>query len=91
MSAKTSLAVAISSRYFGDTGMFLAPRSSSVYDVIIVGAGLTGLSAARELKALQPNARVKILEAKDEVGGRIRAAAMKTAEGEAPMDMGEFP
>lgn len=38
-----------------------------IFDVVIVGAGLTGLSAARELKKNAPEARVKLLEARDEV------------------------
>ncbi|KAK5970818.1 hypothetical protein GCK32_002989, partial [Trichostrongylus colubriformis] len=59
---------------------------SDEYDVVIVGAGLTGLSAARELKKLAPKARVKLLEARDQVGGRIRARTMRTAEGEASLD-----
>lgn len=35
--------------------------------MIIVGAGLTGLSAARELKTTMPSARVKLLEGRDQV------------------------
>ncbi|PIO64220.1 amine oxidase [Teladorsagia circumcincta] len=53
------------------------------YDVIIVGAGLTGLTAAREIRKAIPGARVGLLEARDQVGGRVRAASMSTAEGEA--------
>ncbi|VDO91686.1 unnamed protein product [Heligmosomoides polygyrus] len=63
-------------------------RRKPVYDVIIVGAGLTGLSAARELKTTMPSARVKLLEGRDQVGGRIRARSMKTTEGDTLMDTG---
>ncbi|RCN52206.1 hypothetical protein ANCCAN_01638, partial [Ancylostoma caninum] len=59
-----------------------------IFDVVIVGAGLTGLTAARELKKKAPEARIKLLEARDEVGGRIRAKTMKTSEGEALVDTG---
>ncbi|HKG95260.1 MAG TPA: NAD(P)/FAD-dependent oxidoreductase [Gemmatimonadaceae bacterium] len=39
------------------------------HDVIVIGAGVAGLSAARELR--RAGARVLVLEARDRVGGRI--------------------
>jgi monoamine oxidase len=41
-----------------------------IYDLIIVGAGITGLSAARYLSKHNPEIKFKILEARDRVGGR---------------------
>lgn len=42
-------------------------------DVIVVGAGLSGLMAAREILKLDETASVEILEARDRVGGRMFA------------------
>lgn len=44
------------------------------YDVIVVGAGLSGLTAAVELE--QAGKRVLILEARERLGGRILAASV---------------
>lgn len=38
--------------------------------VVVVGGGLSGLSAAEELLKQQPNLDVTVLEAMDRVGGR---------------------
>ncbi|MFE0426710.1 flavin monoamine oxidase family protein [Streptomyces sp. NPDC058953] len=43
---------------------------TSAYDTIVVGAGLAGVTAARELRA--QGRRTLLLEAGDRVGGRIR-------------------
>ena len=42
-------------------------------DVIVVGAGLSGLMAARKILKLHETALVVILEARDRVGGRMFA------------------
>jgi monoamine oxidase len=39
-------------------------------DVLVVGAGISGLVAARELSAASPDLRVLVVEARDRVGGR---------------------
>lgn len=41
-------------------------------DIIIIGAGLSGLSAAYYLQQKLPDLTVKVLEASDAVGGRVR-------------------
>src|SRR6478672_8707550 len=47
----------------------LGSRAASRSDVIVVGAGLAGLTAAYELK--RAGFDVKVLEARDRVGGRV--------------------
>jgi monoamine oxidase len=61
----------------------IAPRVRAADpDVIVVGAGLAGLAAARELMRL--GHRVLVLEARDRVGGRVWTRSL----GGAPVDMG---
>lgn len=46
------------------------PEENAVYDAILVGAGLAGLTCAKHLAAA--GKRVRLLEASDGVGGRVR-------------------
>jgi len=53
------------------------------YDVIIVGAGMSGLTAAKELRRGHADINVLILEATDRIGGRAR-----TLKDGPPIDLG---
>eukprot|EP00978_Attheya_sp_CCMP212_P020999 scaffold60807_cov62-Attheya_sp.AAC.4 len=44
--------------------------SSGLFDVIVIGGGLSGLAAAQKILAEQPQTKVRVLEARDRVGGR---------------------
>jgi monoamine oxidase len=48
-------------------------RSPDMVDVIVVGAGFSGLMAARKIMKLHEDASVVVLEARDRVGGRMYA------------------
>lgn len=43
---------------------------SSHFDVIIIGAGLSGVCAAYHLKKTCPNKSVLVLEGRDRIGGK---------------------
>ena len=47
------------------------PSSASQTDVVVVGAGFAGLSAARAL--VRQGRKVVVLEARDRVGGRVKS------------------
>lgn len=53
------------------------------YDVIIVGAGMSGLTAAKELRRGNPDIKVLILEATHRIGGRAH-----TLKNGPPIDLG---
>ncbi|XP_022236372.1 uncharacterized protein LOC111083923, partial [Limulus polyphemus] len=66
--------------------MALAERPE--FDVIIVGGGISGLSAARELLKRDKDLKVLVLEAKDRVGGRTLSTTLKTLSGCDTWDLG---
>jgi monoamine oxidase len=59
------------------------PELATIYDVVIVGAGIAGLTAARELT--RAGRKVLIVEARDRVGGRIHT--IQSSEGH-PVELG---
>lgn len=54
----------------------MAPRESITFDVVIIGAGPSGLSAAIRLKQLKPQLTVAVLEKGAEVGAHILSGAV---------------
>ncbi|XP_050393630.1 probable flavin-containing monoamine oxidase A isoform X2 [Patella vulgata] len=47
-------------------------------DVVIIGAGLSGLAAAYHLLDQQDSLKIVVLEAKDRIGGRIKTVQLKS-------------
>ncbi|MFF3246818.1 flavin monoamine oxidase family protein [Streptomyces sp. NPDC002870] len=59
-----------------------ALEEDAAYDVIVIGAGFTGVTAARELRA--KGKRVLVLEARDRIGGRTWSSSFAGL----PVEMG---
>lgn len=62
--------------------------TEETWDVVIVGAGLSGLSAAQTLRKRNGKLRILILEGKDRVGGRTVTQELPAAHGIDRWDMG---
>uniref|UniRef100_A0A665V936 Amine oxidase n=1 Tax=Echeneis naucrates TaxID=173247 RepID=A0A665V936_ECHNA len=62
--------------------------TAEIWDVIIVGAGLSGLNAAHLLKKRNAKLRILVLEGKDRVGGRTVSTNIPAANGIDRWDLG---
>jgi ribulose 1,5-bisphosphate synthetase/thiazole synthase len=47
-------------------------------DVVVVGAGMTGIFAAQDLNEISPDLDVVVVEATDRIGGRVKKAFIGT-------------
>lgn len=51
---------------------FKAPRADEKYDLVVVGAGISGLSAAHFYRKEKPDARILVLDNHDDFGGHAK-------------------
>jgi spermidine dehydrogenase len=61
----------------GGAAMFAAEQLEESYDLVVVGAGMSGLAAAYFFRKALPNAKVLILEGCDDFGGHARRNEFK--------------
>lgn len=57
-------------------------------DVVVIGAGVSGLTAAYTIHTKDPGIRLAVVEAKDRVGGRTAGQTLKAASGQDSWDLG---
>ncbi|XP_022084262.1 uncharacterized protein LOC110975787 [Acanthaster planci] len=57
------------------------PPSGEGHDVIVVGAGLSGLTSAYAILQKKPTARLMVIEASDHIGGDISSKTLKSSTG----------
>mmetsp|Transcript_38207 Transcript_38207/g.42810 ORF Transcript_38207/g.42810 Transcript_38207/m.42810 type:complete len:578 (-) Transcript_38207:544-2277(-) len=66
----------------GDSmGEFIQTKEPEVFDVVIIGAGWAGITAAKTLMN-KGVTNIKVLEARDEIGGRSRTVMKSIWQGE---------
>lgn len=63
-------------------------KQQTIFDVLIVGGGLSGLYVGHSLHQRRPHCRWKLLEASDRLGGRLHNAVADSANKAAIIDMG---
>ncbi|XP_039625601.1 probable flavin-containing monoamine oxidase A isoform X2 [Polypterus senegalus] len=63
-------------------------NGAAMWDVVIVGAGLSGLTAAWELLKSSPQLQVLVLEGKGRVGGRTQTVMLPCTNGMDMWDLG---
>ncbi|WP_223166582.1 FAD-dependent oxidoreductase [Nonomuraea sp. SYSU D8015] len=62
--------------------------TGEIYDLVVVGGGLSGVSAADEWLRRDPGAHVLVLDNHDEIGGQARRAVFHRQSGRAHADTG---
>lgn len=60
----------------------MSEQSDQIQDVIVIGAGLSGLSAATRLRSRSSDLKILVLEGSDRVGGRTESIGITGPKGE---------
>lgn len=63
-------------------------RLSQNLRTVVVGAGAAGIAAAAELKRLEGNPDIVILEARNRIGGRVNTIFLSGGSGDISVDSG---